>query len=109
MYKACKELTNTEGTSVSSSVSTSSISAATSQSMFSLFATTLGSIPVSVVFAYRDFFGFFFFISTYPFEQKKYQQLIWRYTLYQWKIMEVSINNQFGTMWQNLKFYMEIE
>lgn len=40
IYKAGKELTNAEGTSVSSSVFVSSISAAESQSMFSLFAAT---------------------------------------------------------------------
>lgn len=59
-----KEQTSAGGTSVSSLASESSISAAESQSTFSLLAASLGSIPVSVAFAYRDLPGFFFGAST---------------------------------------------
>lgn len=58
-----KEQTRAVGTSESSLTSEASISAAESQ--FSLLAASLGSIPVSVAFAYRDLPGFFFVASTY--------------------------------------------
>lgn len=58
-------LTTSLGTSVSSLVSFSSISAAESQSILSLFAATSGSIPVSVALAYNDFRFPFFVASTF--------------------------------------------
>jgi aminopeptidase C len=63
--KRFRKQTTAAGTSVSSLSSVFSISAAESQSIFSLLAATLGSTPVSVAFAYRDLRAFVFFTSTY--------------------------------------------
>ena len=64
-----RKQTRAEGTSDSSLTSGSSISAAVSQSILSLLAASLGSTPVSVAFAYKDFRLFFFGASTYIFSK----------------------------------------